>query len=151
MKIRILTLAKTAESTFRALEEDYRKRLLRFYPVEFVEIKRSSLKDGMAAWKDWEKVESKKGKSLVVLLDERGKVFTSKELSLELDKWEKMGRDLVFVVGGPEGFPEELKQKADLLLSLSNLTFPHKWVRLILIEALYRAKDILQGGPYHRE
>jgi 23S rRNA (pseudouridine1915-N3)-methyltransferase len=145
MKIRILSLIKSREPAVKPLEEDYRKRLSRFFPVEFVEIKTK----GFA--KDWERVKEKLGKSFLILLDEKGKGFTSQSLASQWGQWLQGGRDLSFVIGGPEGFPESVKQEADMLLSLSPLTFPHKLVRLLLLEALYRANDILQGGPYHRE
>src|SRR5258706_9074916 len=147
MKIRIVTLAKTQEAELRPLEEDYRKRLSRFFLVEFIEIKREVIKDQKSFMKDWEKVKEKIGKSLLVMLDEKGKGFTSQGLAEQMNRWMHGGRDVCFVIGGPEGFPEMIKKEADMLLSLSSLTFPHKIVRLLLIEALYRANDILQGGP----
>ena len=151
MKIRIVTLSKGPERDLVSLEEDYRKRLSRSCPVEFVEIKRGDLKSGRSFVRDWEKVKEKTGKSFLILLDERGKSFTSQTLAFQMERWLEGGRDISFVIGGPEGFPENMKAEADMMLSLSSLTFPHKIVRLILIEALYRADDIRKGGPYHRE
>ena len=150
MKIRIVTLAKAQEAELRPLEEDYRTRLSRFFSVEFIEIKREIIKDQKSFMKDWEKIKGNIGKSLLIMLDEGGKSFTSQGLSEQMNRWMSGGRDICFVIGGPEGFPDAVKKEADLLLSLSFLTFPHKIVRLLLIEALYRANDILQGGPYHR-
>jgi 23S rRNA (pseudouridine1915-N3)-methyltransferase len=151
MKIRILSLIKLREPALKPLEEDYRKRLSRFFPVELIDIKRESLKSGGAFSREWEQVKEKTGKSFLILLDEKGKGFDSQSLAAQWGRWLQGGRDLTFVIGGPEGFPENMKQEADMLMSLSPLTFPHKLVRLLLLEALYRANDILQGGPYHRE
>ncbi len=150
MKIQIVSLAKSGAVELKSLEEDYRRRLSRSCKTEFCEIKRSSVTLGSVR-KDWEKIERQIGRDRLIILDEKGRSFSSHELSGQLDKWLGGGRDISFVVGGPEGFPEEIKKKADMLLSLSPLTFPHKLVRLILLEALYRANDILKGGPYHRE
>jgi len=151
MKIRIVTLSKGPERDLVSLEEDYRKRLSRSCPVEFVEIKRGDLGQGKSFERDWEKVRARTAKSFLILLDEKGKTFTSQALAHQMEKWFLGGRDVSFVIGGPEGFPENVKAEADMMLSLSSLTFPHKIVRLILVEALYRADDIRKGGPYHRE
>lgn len=151
MKIRIFTFAKNLEAALRPFEEDYRKRLSKFYPTEFVEIRREPLVSDQAFKKDWEKVRAKIGKDFLILLDEKGKQFSSQELARELGRLELMGRNISLVIGGPEGFPESVKQEADRLLSLSNLTLPHKLVRLFLIETLYRSNDILRNGPYHKD
>ena len=84
MKIRIVTLSKGPERDLVALEEDYRKRLSRSCPVEFIEIKRGDLKFDRAFVRDWEKVKERTAKSLLVLLDEKGKSFTSQALALQM-------------------------------------------------------------------
>ena len=86
----------------------------------------------------------------VVLLDEKGKQYTSVEFSNQLEKWSASGsKRLVFVVGGPYGFAEEVYSRANAMLSLSPMTFSHQMVRLIFLEQLYRAFTILNGEPYH--
>ena len=86
----------------------------------------------------------------VVLLDERGKLNTSVEFSNQLEKWSVAGsKRLVFRVGGPYGFAEEVYDRANAMLSLSPMTFSHQMVRLVFLEQLYRAFTILNGEPYH--
>ena len=86
----------------------------------------------------------------VVLLDERGKSHTSVEFSEILEKQMASGvKRLVFVVGGPYGFSQDVYDRADSMLSLSPMTFSHQMVRLIFLEQLYRAFTILKGEPYH--
>jgi 23S rRNA (pseudouridine1915-N3)-methyltransferase len=85
-----------------------------------------------------------------VLLDPAGKVMSSVQFSGWIEQLEREGRDLVFVVGGAEGLPEDWKHRADLLLSLSAMTFPHELARVMLAEQIYRAFTSLRGHPYPR-
>ena len=88
----------------------------------------------------------------VVLLDERGKQYTSVEFSDIIEKWTVSGfKRLVFVIGGPYGFAQEVYDRSDAQLSLSPMTFSHQMVRLIFVEQLYRAFTILKGEPYHHD
>ena len=87
----------------------------------------------------------------LVVLDERGKSWTTKQLSRQLDDWMHSGHDLALVVGGPDGLDPSLMQQAQQKWSISPLTLPHPMVRVLLAEQLYRAMTILQGHPYHRE
>jgi len=86
----------------------------------------------------------------VIVLDERGKNISTNELAKELEKWQQLGRDIAFVIGGADGLDNELKKNADVLLRLSNLTLPHGMARVLLAEQLYRAWSITQNHPYHR-
>jgi 23S rRNA (pseudouridine1915-N3)-methyltransferase len=86
-----------------------------------------------------------------VVLDERGASITTQQLSERLRAWRGEGRDVAFLVGGPDGLGAALKAGADETLRLSDLTLPHAFVRVLLAEALYRAWTLLQGHPYHRE
>jgi 23S rRNA (pseudouridine1915-N3)-methyltransferase len=88
---------------------------------------------------------------LVVALDERGRALTTAELSGRLDEWMHSGRDVALLVGGPEGLDDACRARADLVWSLSSLTFPHPLVRVIVAEQIYRAWSLLRGHPYHRE
>lgn len=86
----------------------------------------------------------------VVALDERGREHSSVGLATVLSTWQDQGvRDVVFVVGGAYGLDDRVRQRADLVLSLSQLTFPHQLVRVVLVEQLYRALTIIKGLPYH--
>ena len=91
-----------------------------------------------------------KAPECVVVLDERGKEFTSRELAARLDDWQSDGRDLTFLIGGPDGVSEECMERADLRWSLSRLTLPHGLARVLFAEQLYRAWTMTTGHPYHR-
>ena len=86
----------------------------------------------------------------VVLLDERGRQPTSQDLAEQLSAWQADGRDLCFVIGGPDGVSEGCRVRAGYVWSLSNLTLPHGLARVLFAEQLYRAWSLLSGHPYHR-
>lgn len=92
-----------------------------------------------------------RGSELVILLDERGREFSSRELSGTLNGWLNAGQDLAFVIGGADGVADDVKRRADLTWSLSKLTLPHGLARVLFIEQLYRAWSLLAGHPYHRD
>jgi len=92
------------------------------------------------------------GDSTLLLLDERGKNLSSRQLSDKFGSWRDAGeRRLMVAIGGPDGHPEELRSRADLLLSFGSQTWPHQLVRIMLAEQLYRVATILAGHPYHRD
>jgi len=91
------------------------------------------------------------GDDYVAALDEHGKSLTTVDLAKWLSQRQQDGRNLAFVIGGPDGLGPEILKKAALRWSLSALTFPHAMVRVILAEQLYRAHSVLQNHPYHRE
>jgi 23S rRNA (pseudouridine1915-N3)-methyltransferase len=91
------------------------------------------------------------GDDYLVALDERGKTLTTLQLAKWLGERQQDGRNLTFVIGGPDGHGPGLLARAALRWSLSALTFPHAMVRVILAEQLYRAHSVLQNHPYHRE
>ena len=86
----------------------------------------------------------------VILLDERGRQLDSKGLAGKLSDWQTDGRDLCFVIGGPDGLSDACKQRADFSWSLSKLTLPHGLARVLFAEQLYRARSLQTGHPYHR-
>lgn len=86
-----------------------------------------------------------------VVLDEHGSAATTVQLADRLRLWQRDGRDVAFLVGGPDGLHSSLKASADETLRLSDLTLPHAMARMILVEALYRAWTVTIGHPYHRE
>lgn len=143
MKLRLILLGKTRNPHLRALLEDYRERLARFTAIEIVE--RKSTDAGPLVLEE----ARGKGKAPVVLLDAAGREFTSEEFARWLARQLNSGQKaLVFLLGGAEGFPEETKQQADVLLSLSKLTMPHELARVVLLEQLYRAFALLREHPY---
>ena len=90
------------------------------------------------------------GDALIVALDERGKELTTEQLSRELGEWLRGGRDVVLLVGGPDGLAADCRQRAERTWGLSRLTLPHPLVRVVVAEQIYRAWSLLKGHPYHR-
>ncbi len=86
-----------------------------------------------------------------VVLDEHGARLTTTQLSQRLTAWQRDGRDVALLIGGPDGLDATLKASADETLRLSDLTLPHAFVRVLLAEALYRAWTVMVNHPYHRE
>lgn len=86
----------------------------------------------------------------VVILDERGREFSSRELADRLEDWQGDGRDVTFIIGGPDGVSSDCLARADLRWSLSRLTLPHGLARVLFAEQLYRAWCLMTGHPYHR-
>lgn len=86
----------------------------------------------------------------VVLLDERGKQFSSKGLASRLSDWQSDGRDLCLIIGGPDGVSDACRRRANVTWSLSSLTLPHGLARILVAEQLYRAWSLQSGHPYHR-
>ena len=89
--------------------------------------------------------------AILVTLDERGKLISSPEFAAQLARWRDAGRqDVAFVIGGADGIDPALRAKADFSISFGAMVWPHMLVRVMLAEQLYRAANILSGGPYHR-
>ncbi len=89
--------------------------------------------------------------AILVTLDERGRVISSPEFAAQLARWRDAGRqDVAFVIGGADGIDPALRAKADFSISFGAMVWPHMLVRVMLAEQLYRAANILSGGPYHR-
>ncbi|HYL85017.1 MAG TPA: 23S rRNA (pseudouridine(1915)-N(3))-methyltransferase RlmH [Candidatus Angelobacter sp.] len=140
MRIRLLMLGKTRRPEMRDLLDDYAKRIGRSCPIEITEVR-----DSAAALK---KLDADRA-ATVVLLDAAGKTLDSNALARWLGELRDRGtRELIFLCGDSDGFPEELRQRAHQKLSLSAMTFSHELARVMLAEQLYRAFAILSGSPY---
>ena len=157
MKITLLTVGKTDKDWVRQGLDIYVSRLKHYIPFVIVEI--PELKNVSALSK--EQIKNKEGELIlknirptddVILLDERGKQYTSVELAKIIqDKISYAGKDIVFIIGGAYGFSEAVYQRAGSKLSLSKMTFSHQMVRAIFVEQIYRAFTIMRGEPYHHE
>jgi 23S rRNA (pseudouridine1915-N3)-methyltransferase len=142
MKIHFVFLGKTRRAECRAMVDDYAARIKRFAEMEVTEVREDS-----AALK---KLTFPSG-ATIVLLDAAGKPQTSAEFARWLGRERDRGaREIVFLCGGAEGFPESLRKQAMAKLSLSSLTMPHELARVVLAEQVYRAFAILAGHPYPR-
>ncbi|HMM18412.1 MAG: 23S rRNA (pseudouridine(1915)-N(3))-methyltransferase RlmH [Petrimonas sp.] len=157
MKVVLLSLGKTDEDFYAQAMEIFRKRLSHYLPfdMEFVPDVKNTKNLSEKEQKNLE------GEALlnriqqgdyVVLLDDKGNQYSSVEFSRFIEKkLYSVPKRLVFVVGGPYGFPDEVYRRANEKLSLSRMTFTHQMVRLVFVEQLYRAMTILNGEPYHHE
>ena len=140
MKLRLLMLGKTRRPEMRATLEDYVKRIGRACPIEITEVR-----DGESALK---KLDADRA-ATAVLLDAGGKNLDSNALAKWLGELRDRGtRELIFLCGDADGFPDALRQRAHQKLSLSAMTFSHELARVMLAEQLYRAFAILSGSPY---
>jgi 23S rRNA (pseudouridine1915-N3)-methyltransferase len=142
MKIHFVFLGKTRRVECRAMVEDYAARIKRYAELEVSEVREDS-----AALK---RLEFPSG-ATIILLDAAGKPQTSAEFARWLGRERDRGaREIVFLCGGAEGFPESLRKQATAKLSLSSLTMPHELARVVLAEQVYRGFAILAGHPYPR-
>ena len=156
MIISLLCLGKTDSKEISSLLEDYEKRLrhyIRFERIELPDVKRKNLSPAQQKSAEAELILKKLSPpDQVILLDEKGKEFRSVEWSAQLESKMIQGtKRLVFLVGGPYGFDEQIYQRADSKISLSRMTFSHQMVRLFFVEQLYRAFTIIRNEPYHHE
>ena len=126
--------------------EDYTRRMRKDMRVDLEEIPVGRVKAD-----EEQRLLERNGDDYLVALDERGKSLTTLQLAKWLGERQQDGRNLTFVIGGPDGLGPNILLKAALRWSLSSLTFPHAMVRVILAEQLYRAHSVLQNHPYHRE
>ena len=139
VRICLYYIGKPRDRHANAMAEEYVRRISRYARCEM-----SELKPGRAD--PWEKQPS----ASKILLDPAGRVLDSAGLAALLERAEREGRDLVFVVGGADGLPADWLARADLLLSLSAMTFPHELARVVLAEQIYSAFAALRGHPYPR-
>lgn len=157
MEIILLTVGKTTQSFIIKGIEEYLKRLKRYISFQIVCIPdirtTKSLTPDAQKDKEGESILDAISKSdYVVLLDERGREFTSTDFAEYIQKIMASGRKrAVFIIGGPYGFSKEVYSRADAKVSLSKMTFTHEMVRLFFTEQVYRAMTILRGEPYHHE
>ena len=157
MNIKLLAIGKTDNKALQSLIDDYTKRLSFYikFDLEIIpDIKNvKNLSEAQQKEKEGEIILSKiSNTDQLILLDEKGKTFSSVAFSDELQKKMNSGiKTLVFVIGGPYGFSDEVYKKSNGKISLSAMTFSHQMVRLFFIEQLYRGFTILRNEPYHHQ
>lgn len=155
MQIKLLAIGKTDNKQLQELINEYQKRLGHYIKFDFEiipDIKNvKNLSESQQKQKEGEQILSKVIKSdMLILLDENGKELDSVAFSNYLQKHMNSGiKQLVFVIGGPYGFSENVYKRANSKLALSKMTFSHQMVRLFFIEQLYRGFTILRNEPYH--
>ncbi len=157
MRINLLCIGKTDDKEIKNLIAYYLPRLPKHWNFTVTEI--PDLKNSKNLSPDQIKKEETKlflphfdSTDLVILLDEKGKEYTSREFSKKIDGWMNSStKKLNFLIGGAYGFSEEMYARANEKISLSKMTFTHQMIRLFFVEQLYRADQILQGKPYHND
>ncbi len=154
MRAKILFLGKTKEKYLADGIADYLKRLKRYVRAEVKIIKEKSRKssDNLQIKEDGcQLLQNAGAKSYIVALDPTGQELTSEKLAGLIGKWEQQSKqEVTFIIGGHLGLSDEVKEKANFVLSLSKMTFTHEMARLLLIEQLYRAFSIKAGSKYHK-
>ena len=141
MKLFVIAEGRIKEREMRAVANDYLGRLARYVRCEEIETRDAA---GLT--------KAIPEGAFVVAMEVNGERLTSLELSQRLERWGARGKGLVaFVIGGAEGIPSALSTRADLRLSLSSFTFPHRLARVMLFEQLYRSMTLQRGEPYARE
>lgn len=157
MKLRLLAVGRAGSKRPEiALIEEYRQRLTWPFTIQEVEEKRP-LPSPALKKREGELLlaalgTGKAGRQIAVVLDERGKNLNSRDFATQIGAWRDDGvAEIAFLIGGADGHDAAVRDRADLLLSLGALTWPHQLVRVLLAEQLYRAQQILAGHPYHRD
>lgn len=157
MKIELFVVGKTNHNYLSPGIEDYLKRINRYiqFSIRFISDAKNTKNISQQQQKNAEGqniLVAIENSDYVVLLDEHGKEYKSIEFASLIDKkMQTVAKRLVFVVGGPYGFSEDVYKRANEKISLSKMTFPHDLIRLIFVEQLYRAFSILNHEPYHHE
>ncbi len=157
MRINLICIGKTDDKEIVSLMKYYLPRIPKHWNFELMEI--PDVKNAKNLNPEQLKKEEAKlfqnnidASDLVIILDEKGRQFTSREFSEKIDFW--MGssvKKIHFLVGGAYGFSEEIYSRANEKIALSKMTFTHQMIRLFFVEQIYRAATILQGKPYHND
>lgn len=155
MKARLIATGERAPAWVAQGFAEYQKRLSHWLPFELVEVEpglRGKGRDPQRAIEDEGKrvLAALPKNAHVVALEVTGKQFSSEQLAQRLEFWRGQGRDLAFLIGGPEGHAPEVKAAAHEQWSLGPLTLPHMLARLVVVEQVYRAAALLANHPYHR-
>lgn len=162
MKLRILAVGRAKGGPEAALIAEYARRLQWSLAIDEVEERRPlsgaelKAREAELLTQAFEKAGAKGPRDsrgrILVALDERGRQLGSRDFAQKLGAWRDQGAaEIAFVIGGADGLAESLRQRADLTLSLGQMTWPHMLARAMLVEQIYRAQQILAGHPYHRD
>lgn len=157
MRINLVCIGKTDDKEIQNLIKYYQNRLPKHWNFELTEI--ADVKNAKNLSPELLKKEEGKlllnqseNSDFIVLLDEKGKQFTSREFSAKIDHWMNSSvKKVSFFIGGAYGFSSEIYDRANEKMSLSKMTFTHQMIRLFFVEQIYRADQILQGKPYHND
>ncbi len=150
MKIKIICVGNIKEEFYRNAIDEYTKRLQKFCKLELIEVKQSKIDDEQSKSQEYEKIIPYL-EGYVISLAIEGQQFNSLEFANKIKNFGNVGNSTIsFVIGGSFGIDDRIKQKSNLLLSFSKMTFPHQLFRVMLLEQIYRAFSILNNTPYHK-
>lgn len=152
--IKVLAIGKIKEASLQKIIAEYAKRMQTIHKIEMLELSNSKIHeknvDGVINDESQRIMEKIKKDDFVILLDLQGKDYDSPALSNEIMKVLDLGLNLTFVIGGSHGVNQAIKERANKRWKISNLTFPHQLVRLLVYEQLYRSFMISRNHPYHK-
>jgi 23S rRNA (pseudouridine1915-N3)-methyltransferase len=143
MKIKVAWIGKTKEAAIQSLTDEYLKRISLYAGIEGIPAKDELAIIRLATG------ERQGQKHRLILLDTRGKQLSSEELAALIDREQAQALPLLFAIGGADGFSDDTRHRAALILSLGRMTLPHELARVVFLEQLYRAFTILNHHPYH--
>ena len=150
MKFKFVWIGKTKQKNWKALQEEYLKRLSHFVKCEIVEL-RDAVQGETLEVEGNRIITSLNPSTFVCLLDVKGRSVTSEELAVQMENWQNSSiKEISFVIGGAAGVSSAVAARADCRLSLSFLTFTHEMARVVMLEQLYRAYTIIKGFPYQK-
>ena len=152
MRVTIAAVGRDRSGPTRDLFEDYCRRCP--WPIRLLEIPpRTSGPPERRRAEEGQRLSGSVARdATLIALDESGLSLTSRDFAAEISSWQHDGRsELIFLIGGPDGLDPTLIERADLVLALGRMTWPHRLVRVLVAEQLYRAATILAGHPYHRD
>jgi 23S rRNA (pseudouridine1915-N3)-methyltransferase len=153
MKIKVAWVGKTRELAIQTLTDEYLKRIAHYAEVGGVTLKDESAALALARGEKQRgskvRVEKGRDRHKLILLDSRGKQFSSEELARLLEAEQINAVPLLFAIGGSDGFSDQARRQASLILSLGKMTLPHELARVVLLEQIYRAFTIMKNHPYH--
>ncbi len=151
LKIDIIAISRVKKGSYFELIEDYKKRIN--WNLNIIELE-SKYSDPVKAQKDEEEkiLKHLNNQAIIIILDERGDGLKSLDFAKTLENFKNNGENHIqFVIGGADGLTQNTRDKADILLSFGQQTWPHILTRVMLLEQIYRAQQILSNHPYHRE
>ena len=155
MNIKLIYISKNKSNNIEFLVEDYEKKINHFISYSSIGLKNKNKKSEKKLIQKSESnliLKNIKNNDLVILLDEKGKEFSTKDFSKFIsDKMMNRTKNIVFIIGGAYGFSSEFKKKFKLKIALSKLTFSHDMARLFFSEQLYRSLTIINKIPYHNQ
>ena len=151
--IKIISIGNKQDKNLSILVDNYSKKLGAQLVIKSIDLKPEKKFNSVKQKKELEalRINSNIDSSFVIAMDEKGRLFDSKEFASKIAKWKENFSGLTFIIGGADGLDKSILNKANIILSFSRMTLPHQLIKLFLVEQIYRSSTILSNHPYHRE